>query len=137
MFLETDAPGRLWYNTAKYAQSQPSHQAWPMPPSGNRYTLPSVPAPHPILINHNDQQQQQPQLVKQHQQQSQSQNAQPKTNSISIEKISASQQDFTIHRRLLSNGPQSNQSQQGQIVFAPSQIVYPEYIAQNRDFPNK
>lgn len=103
-----------------------------MPPSGNRYTLqPSVPTPHPILINHNDQQQQQPpQLVKQ----------QPKTNSISIEKISASQQDFTIHRRLLSNGPPSNQSQQqnqGQIVFAPGQIVYPEYIAQNRDFPNK
>lgn len=103
-----------------------------MPPTGNRYTLqqPSVPASHPILINHNDQQQP-PQLVKQHQ----SQNSQPKTNSISIEKISASQQDFTIHRRLLSN---QTQQQGQQIVFAPGQIVYPEYIAaQNRDFPNK
>jgi hypothetical protein len=78
-----------------------------------------VPA-HPILIPHNESHPP-PQLIKQQQQ--------PKTNSISIEKISAPQQDFTIHRRLLSAVPSN---------FAPGQLsVYPDYIAQNRDFPNK
>ena len=137
-FLETDS-GRLWYNPAKYAQAQSPHQGWPMTNVPNsRYTLQqqAVPAPHPILIPHNDPP---PQLVKQQSSVPQP-SQQPKTNSISIEKISAPQQDFTIHRRLLSNVPPPSAQPQAApgTFFTPSgQIVYPEYIAQNRDFPSK
>lgn len=102
---------------------------------GNRYTLqPSVTSSHPILIPHNDHQQQPPpQLVKQHQSQS---SLPQKTNSISIEKISGPQQaDFTIHRRLLP--PSSQAPPSGQAFYAPGQMVYPEFISQNRDFQNK
>lgn len=118
----------MWYNPAKYSQSQ-THQGWPMTnvPPNRGYIQQAVP-PHPILISHNDPS---PQLVKQ-QQQAPPPSQQPK-NSISIEKISTPQQDFNIHRRLLQGVPPSTQS-----FFTPAgQIVYPDYIAQSRDFPNK
>lgn len=113
--LETESGitgNRLWYNPAKYAQAQTHHQ-WPMTNNPNRgYIQQTVPA-HPILIPHNDTPPGQGKVVG------------PKTNSISIEKISAPQPDFGIHRRLLSAVPPSGQ------------IVYPEYLPQNRDFANK
>lgn len=93
-----------------------------MPSAGGLYSLPpSVPAPHPILIPHNDQQPP-PGLIKQQPPSSQAQNQQPKTNSISIEKIPAPPQPgFTIHRRLLPE-------------VVPS--TYRDYFAEHRDFYN-
>lgn len=136
LIVETDAPGRLWYNTAKYAQAQPA--PWPMG-TGNRYTLQSTvpaPPPHPILISHTDHQQPPPQLVKQHQSQQPPASQPAKTNSISIEKISGPPQaDFTIHRRLLP--PSTQAPPPGQTFYAPG-ISYPDFIAaQNREFQNK
>jgi hypothetical protein len=120
---------RLWYNPAKYAQSQ-THQGWPITNVPNRgYIQQAVPS-HPILIPHNDPT---PQLVKQ-----QPSSQQSKTNSISIEKIPTPQQDFALHRRLLSSAvPPSTQAPAQTFFTASGQIVYPEYITQNRDFPNK
>jgi hypothetical protein len=102
----------------------------------------AVPAPpHPILIPHEP-----PQLVKQQQTPSvappsSQQQQQQKANSISIEKIPAPQQDFTLHRRLLSSvpvpPPPNSSKTPGQTFYTPTGIVYPEYITQNRDFSSK
>ncbi|KAG5678218.1 hypothetical protein PVAND_007910 [Polypedilum vanderplanki] len=133
---------RLWYKPATQGYGSQGHQqtaqAWPTISNvpNNRYTLQqTVPAPpHPILIPHEP-----PQLVKQQAPSVAPSSQQPKTNSISIEKITAPQQaDFTLHRRLLSAVPPPPTSKtQGQTFYAPTGIVYPEYITQNRDFSSK
>lgn len=117
---------RLWYNPAKYGQT---HQGWPMSNVPNRGYIPQTVPTHSILIPHNDPP---PQMVKQQQMPPTAQPQQPKANSISIEKISAPQQDF---RRLIAAVPPSTQAQQ--FFAATGQIVYPDYMTQNRDFPNK